>query len=119
MQSLAQTVDAYLAEVPVERLPALKNLRALIRKIAPTAQEKIMHGMPCYTLGEEIFCGFASQKHYMALYVCDDTVDKYRGQLAKLNCGKGCIRFRKWENLPLDAIEAILSDTAKLRLAGK
>lgn len=119
MQSKAQTVDAYLAEAPAERHPALTSLRALIRKIAPTAEEAMMYGLPGYKLGEEIFCGFASQKHYMALYVCEDIVDKYHDQLGKLNCGKGCIRFRKWEDLPLDAIEGILRDTAKRRQAGR
>lgn len=118
MQSQAQTVDAYLAEVPPKRLAALQSLRALIRKIAPAAREKILYGMPCYTLDEEIYCGFASQKQYMALYVCADTVDQYRDQLGKLNCGKGCIRFHKWEDLPLKAIEGILRDTAKLHQAG-
>ncbi|CAN5827885.1 DUF1801 domain-containing protein [soil metagenome] len=119
MQSQAKTVDAYLAELPDDRRTALSTLRALIKKIAPTATESMMYGMPGFSLGQDTLCGLASQKHYMALYICDGTVDKYRADLGKLNCGKGCIRFRKWEDLPLGAIKGILQDTAKLRLAGK
>jgi uncharacterized protein YdhG (YjbR/CyaY superfamily) len=115
MQSKAETVDEYLDEIPEDRRSALGILRRLILEIAPTAQETMLYGMPAYLLGET-FCAFASQKHYMALYCCDDLVDQYRPRLGKLNCGKGCIRFRKLNDLPMDVISSLLNEVAELRM---
>ncbi len=115
MQSKAKTVDEYLAEIPAERRTALSTLRTLIKSSAPNAEEGMLYGVPTYTL-EELFCSFASQKHYMALYCCDDIPEKYRSQLGQLNCGKSCIRFRRLEELPLEVISALLRDVANLRM---
>jgi len=118
MQSKAKTVDEYLDEIPEDRRCALADLRRIIRSIAPAAMEVMLYGMPAYVL-DEPFCAFASQKHYMALYCCDDLVDQYRPRLSKLNCGKGCIRFRKIEDLPMPVISSLLSEVAKARTKKK
>ena len=62
--------------------------------------------------------GLASQKHYMAFYSCDEVMDKSRSALANLNCGKGCIRFRRLEDLPLEVISNMLRDVAEARTTG-
>lgn len=117
MQSKAKTVDEYLAELPEDRRRALATLRKLIKKTAPAAREEMQYGMPAYTLGAG-FCAIASQKHYMALYSCDHAVvEKYRGALGKLDCGKGCIRFRRIEQLPMEVISELLREVAALRMA--
>ena len=119
MKSKAATVSEYLKEVPDERRPALTKLRAMIRKAAPDATEAIEFGMASYRLGEMLF-GLASQKNHMALYCCEtDVVEAYRDGLGKLDCGKGCIRFKKLEQVPLDVIEKILHAAADRRRRGK
>jgi uncharacterized protein YdhG (YjbR/CyaY superfamily) len=115
MKSQATTVAAYLEELPEDRRQALAELRAMIRKIAPEAKEGIRYGMASYTQGELLFA-LGSQKAYMALYVCDhEVVNAHRDRLGKLNCGKGCIRFRKLSDLPLDAVTDLLKEAAKRR----
>jgi len=113
MQSKATSAKEYLAELPEDRRAALTKIRALVRKTAPAAKEGIQYGMIAYTIGE-LLCGLASQKQYMAVYCCSEVVDKHRSRLGKLNCGKGCIRFRKLEDLPLDAVSDILAETAQM-----
>lgn len=54
----------------------------------------------------------------MALYCCDVLLEQYRPQLGKLSCGKGCIRFRKLEDLPMDVISSLLKELAKRRMKG-
>jgi uncharacterized protein YdhG (YjbR/CyaY superfamily) len=117
MQSKAATVDRYFAELPEERRVALSTLRKLIKEIAPRAVESMMYGMAGYTL-DGPFCALAAQKHYMALYCCDELVEKFRPQLGRLDCGKGCIRFRRIEALPLDVIAELLRAVAERRTAG-
>jgi uncharacterized protein YdhG (YjbR/CyaY superfamily) len=118
MQSKATTVQAYLEELPEDRRKALSKLRTLIRKIAPDAVEGMQYGMASYSIGEILF-GLASQKAHMALYVCSDVVDAHREGLGKLKCGKGCIRFRNLDDLPLDVVSAILKEAHAQRKAGE
>ena len=115
MKSNATTVPEYLADLPADRQTALKKVRSLIRKTVPEAQETMQHGMAAYELNG-LLCALASQKNHMAVYVCDpEVVDAHRDALGKLNSGKGCIRFRKLEELPLDAISEILKEAAMKR----
>ena len=117
MKSTATTVPEYLAELPADRQTALNKVRSLIRKAVPKAKESMQYGMPAYELNG-LVCGLASQKNYMALYVCEpEIVDAHRDALGKLNCGKGCIRFRNLDELPLDAITKILKEAAVKRSA--
>jgi uncharacterized protein YdhG (YjbR/CyaY superfamily) len=119
VQSKATTVDAYLDEAPKERRAALDTLRQLIRKLAPKAVESMQYGMATYHVNDGMACALASQKQYMALYVGGDgPLDNHRAALGKLNCGKGCIRFKKLEDLPLDTITAILKEVFRQRKAG-
>jgi uncharacterized protein YdhG (YjbR/CyaY superfamily) len=118
MQSKATTVEAYLKELPEERRRVMKQLRGLVRKSAPAATECMRYGMPCYELGE-LLCAMAAQKGYYALYVGDGKlVDRFRPQLSKLSVGKGCIRFKKLEELPLDVVGQLLSEAASRRTRG-
>lgn len=95
------TVDEYIAAADEERRPTLEALRALVREAAPDAQEEIRHGMPYYGLHGDLVA-FAAQKRYFSFYVMSGgaTVAPYREALGKLDCGKGCIRFRSLDQVP-------------------
>jgi len=134
MQSKAQTVEQYLAELPPDRRAALSALRAVIlANIDPLYVEGMGYGMAGYSVPHSIyppgyhcnpklplpFAGFASQKHYMSLYLCglytqfDDGAASgatrwFREAWAKtgkkLDMGKGCVRFKSLDDLALDVI---------------
>ena len=87
----------------------------MIREAAPNAVEDIQYGMISYAQGE-MLCALASQKNHMTLYVCDPpVVDAHRVGLGKLNCGKGCIRFKRLDDLPLEVVRDILREAAQRR----
>jgi uncharacterized protein YdhG (YjbR/CyaY superfamily) len=112
MTSKAATISEYLEELPPDRRAALGQLRFLIHRIAPKTVEAMKYGLPSF--GE--LCALASQKNYMALYVCEsDIVKAHLAQLGKVSCGKGCIRFKRIDDLNLSAVESILKDVLKLR----
>ena len=115
MTSKAATITEYLEELPVDRRAALSELRALIRRVAPNTVEAMKYGLPSF--GE--LCAMASQKNYMALYVCEsDIVKAHFERLGKVSCGKGCIRFKRLADLNLDVVESILGEILKLREQG-
>jgi len=112
VNSNAKTVSAYRKALPADRRKALSRLRAIIRKAAPGVKENMKYGMPYYETGGPLVA-LAAQKHYLALYLCEpDLIEKYVARLGRTNCGKGCIRFRKLEDLALPAVTQLLAEAA-------
>ena len=112
MQDCAVTVDEYIAAAEPDRREALRALREVIRDAAPQARDEIRHKMPYYVYHGDLVA-FAAQKSHFSVYVMGDTrLTEHRDALGKLDCGKGCIRFKKLEELPLDVLREIVRDTA-------
>ncbi|MEX0642525.1 MAG: DUF1801 domain-containing protein [Pirellulales bacterium] len=128
MQSKASTVAEYLAELPADRRIALQAIRTTILANLPAGYEEGMqYGMIGYFVPHSVyppgyhcdprqplpFVGLASQKHYMALYLfciySDPTLEVWFREAwiktgKKLDMGKSCIRFRKFDDVPLKVI---------------
>ena len=115
MQSKAATISEYLEELPPDRRSALNELRSLIHRVAPGTVEAMQYGLPAF--GD--LCAMASQKNYLALYVCEsDVVAAHLPELGKVSCGKGCIRFKRLDDLNLNAVESILREVLERRKQG-
>jgi uncharacterized protein YdhG (YjbR/CyaY superfamily) len=106
-------VDEYLKKLEPRRSAALGELRALILEEAPEAVETMKYRMPTYEFGSGILCAFASQKRYMSLYMETEAVKDHRAELGGLDVGKSCIRFRTFEQLPVDTVRAMLQETVE------
>jgi uncharacterized protein YdhG (YjbR/CyaY superfamily) len=115
MSGQAQSVDEYLENLVPERRAALTEVRKLVRTTVPYAEETLKYRMPTYEYADGALCAFASQKQYMSLYMDTELVEKHREELAGLDVGKSCIRFRKLEKLPLDTVRTILQETVAKR----
>ena len=130
--SNATTVDAYLAELPPERREVIRSVRDVVRKNLPKGyQERMNWGMISYELpldrypgtynGQPLnYAALAAQKNYFALYlplVYQDAEQAawLKGEFEKagkkLDMGKSCLRFRRAEDLPLDAIGKVIAST--------
>jgi hypothetical protein len=58
--------------------------------------------------------GFASQKHFISLYILrTDVMDAHRDLLKgkRVSCGKGAIRYSKPERIDFQVVEMILKAT--------
>jgi hypothetical protein len=128
MTSKAQTVDAYLAELPEDRRSALQAVRDVIRRNLDAGYEEgIQYGMIGYYVPHRIyppgyhcdprqplpFAGLASQKNHMSIYMMclygDPKQEEwFRAEWArsgkKLDKGKSCIRFKRLDDLALEVI---------------
>ncbi|MGW1410828.1 iron chaperone [Streptomyces sp. NPDC002403] len=113
VQSQAEDVDGYLAEVPEERKEAMTRLRELCRAELPGFTEVMAYGMPAYErdgIGE---IAFASQKQYISFYLLrSDVRETFTERLAGLDMGKGCLRFRKPEKIDFVLLRDLLRATA-------
>jgi uncharacterized protein YdhG (YjbR/CyaY superfamily) len=110
---MIEEVDQYLEKLDPQRRAALSQVRSLILETVPDAVETMKYRMPTYGYGEAILCAFASQKHYMSLYLETRIMDRHREELQDLDLGKSCIRFKKVEQLPLDRIRTMLEETVQ------
>ncbi len=112
MQSTAPTVDAYLDEVPAPRRAVLTAIRDLCRHYLPDYEEGMRYGMPSYARGGVVEIAFASQKQYLAIYgLKSEALAAVRDAFAGASIGKGCIRYRKPEQVDLDAVARLLQAT--------
>lgn len=106
-----KTVDEYIARAPAEMQRTLEALRALIKKVAPAADERISYGMPFYDYkGRLVY--FASMKGYIGLYIPPPIIADHAAELRKYTTTKSAI------HLPADKIPAALVKkliTARMR----
>ncbi|GAA4744397.1 iron chaperone [Flavisolibacter ginsenosidimutans] len=133
MTSTAKTPADYIASLPEERKGAMQKLRDTIAKNLPKGFEETMtYGMigfvvphskypagyhcdPKLPLG---FVNIGSQKNYIVLHhlgLYGDTVllnwftEEYpKYSKTKLDMGKGCVRFKKPEQIPYELIAELM-----------
>ena len=116
MQSSAKTVPAYLKEAPEGRKAALKQLRDLCRATLTGFKESMNYGGPCYSRNGVTEVGFASQKHFIALYILRTDVmnaHRYLLNIPGVTLGKGCIRYSKPEKIDFKVVEKMLKATVE------
>ena len=116
MQSKAESVTAYLEEVPAERKEALTRLRDLCRTALKGFDETMEYGMPSYSRNGKLEVAFASQKNYISLYILkQDVMDAHKEKVAGkgISFGKGCIRYSKPERIDFKIVEEMLVATEK------
>lgn len=132
MQSSARTIQDYLNELPEERKTAfLRICNCFLNNIPPGFEEQMSYGMLGYVVPHSIypngyhcnpklplpFINIGSQKNFIALYhlgiyadpkLLEWFVSEYpKHSNQKLDIGKGCIRFKKLDQIPFDLIEEL------------
>ncbi len=63
-----ESVAAYIGAQPVAKRPALRRVRAAIRKALPSAQETVSYGIPAYRADGKTVIYFAAWKDHYSLY---------------------------------------------------
>lgn len=103
----AVTVDDYIQQSPEAARKKLTDLRVLIRKLVPEAEEKISYGMPCFYLNGNLVY-FAAHAAHIGLYPTPSGITAFRKELAGYECSKGAIQFPMEKALPVGLISRIV-----------
>jgi uncharacterized protein YdhG (YjbR/CyaY superfamily) len=112
MPTKFQTVDDYISTFPPKTRKALNQIRSVIRKAAPTAEEAISYNMPAFKLdGMLVWC--AGYKEHIGLYPRPDVIQVFKKELTSYKLSKGTIQFPLDQPLPVDLISRIV----KFRIA--
>ena len=125
----AETPAEYIDMLEEPRKSDIRELDALIRKLAPKLEPHLASGMLAYgryhykgkskgTEGEWFHIGLASNKRYISLYVMAANADGYlaesfKDKLPKADIGRSCVRFKRLSDLDLKALNELISQGAK------
>ena len=103
-------VDDYMSALPEDRRAAMEQLRDTIRAAAPDATEAIAYNMPAFRLGGRFFLSYeAFKRHYSLFPWTDAMVNEMGDALEPYAVGKGTLRFRANQPIPLDLVTRIVA----------
>lgn len=134
MATKATTVSEYLDEVEDERKEVFTKIFQTIKNNIPEGfDDTIQHGMISFVVPHSIYpdgyhcnkkqalplMSIASQKnaislHHMGLYA-DENLSKWFSEQyikqckSKLDMGKGCVRFKKMDDIPFNLIKELVA----------
>ena len=98
-------VEEYYAALPRERRERLKTIRRCFVSAVDGVSETLRYKMPAFEKNEN-WVSLANQKHYISIYFCDEALTaEIRRKHPELNIGKGCVRVRDTQELPMEALK--------------
>ena len=128
------SVVEYLSAIPSEQKPYVEKVRkAILSQLDKGFEECINYGMIGYVVPKSLypegyhcdpklplpFAGLAAQKnsinlYHMGIYADDHLLKWFQAEYAKqckfkLDMGKSCIRWKKYEDIPYKLIEELFS----------
>ena len=134
MKIEANSPDEYVEKVPEERRPSFERLRETVLDHLPEGFEEVMsYGMIGYVVPHSLypdgyhctpalplpFMNIANQKNFIAFYhmgiyaepeLLEWFLSEYKAlNLRKLDMGKSCMRFKKWEEIPFELIGQLVT----------
>lgn len=104
-------IDDYIAQCPLEHQEKLNELRDIIKKAAPKAEEKISWAMPTFYLNGNVV-HFALAKKHIGLYPGGSGVSEFEDRIQEYVHSKGAIQFPLDKPLP----KKLISDIVKFRV---
>jgi uncharacterized protein YdhG (YjbR/CyaY superfamily) len=114
-----KSVKEYIASKPKDVRVVLEQVRRIIRKAIPAAEEVISYQIPAYRLNGRRALYFAGWKEHFSLYPLNDAlVAAFKDELSSYKLSKGTVRFPLSEPVPVRLIERIAKFRAKQTLTG-
>jgi uncharacterized protein YdhG (YjbR/CyaY superfamily) len=105
------TVAEYIAAAPLEGQPHLRRLRAILKSIAPDADEVIKWGAPFYVNPRFVF-SFSAFKNHCVFAPTAATLAAFSKELAKHETTKNYLKIPYDKPVP----EALIRRIAKYRV---
>jgi len=113
-----KTVDEFIAAAPRELRSKLKKLRAVIRKTAPEAEERISYGIPYYGYKGRL-AYFRHSTHHIGLYVPPPVIQEQASELKGYETATATVRFPLDKKLPVALIRKLIKSRMKKNEEGK
>lgn len=116
MMRKAKTVEAYIKAAPASVQGKLKELRMIIRKTVPLAEERISYCMPYYHYKGRL-AYFAVFKKHMSLFIPTPVIEEHQRNLKNYETTKATVHFSFDKPLPVALIKKLVAARMKMNEA--
>lgn len=100
-------MDEYILQFPKEIQDVLKQIRQIVRDLAPFAEETINYGIPTFRLNGNLV-HFAAFKKHIGFYPTPSGITHFKKELSQYETAKGSIKFPFDKPIPFDLITKIV-----------
>ena len=100
-------IDDYISTFPKETQIILEEVRSVIRKAAPGAEESISYAIPTFKLNGNLV-HFAAFKNHIGFYPTPTGIEEFDKELSVYKQGKGSVQFPIDKPMPLELISKIV-----------
>jgi uncharacterized protein YdhG (YjbR/CyaY superfamily) len=102
------TVDEYLSALPRDVRTALQKIRTQVKKLVPSATEKISYGMPTF-FTHRALVGYAAHTGHCSFYPWSGvTLKQFTKELSGFETSAGTVRFTVDRPIPAALIKKIV-----------
>ncbi|HEY0751580.1 MAG TPA: DUF1801 domain-containing protein [Chitinophagaceae bacterium] len=108
MQKKPKDIDDYISGFEGNVKAKLEEIRAIIRKAAPTATETISYSMPAFKMNK-VLVYFAGYNHHIGFYPTPSAIEKFAKELTGYTTSKGAVQFPIDQTLPKQLIQDMVS----------
>ena len=106
------TVDQYIRSLPPQSKEKIIELRQLIKKAAPDAEELISYNMPSFNYyGRLVY--YAAFRSHIGFYPMASGISIFQDQIQKYKWAKGSVQFPIDQSLPAALISKIIKYRVK------
>ncbi|MCH5687406.1 DUF1801 domain-containing protein [Niabella sp. W65] len=101
-----QNIDEYHSAFPGEMQQRLQQVRSIIKKIAPEAEEVISYQIPAFKIGKKFLIYYAAFAKHLTLSSpwSQALLQRFEADLKGLKVSKSAIQFPNDKPLPLQLI---------------
>jgi uncharacterized protein YdhG (YjbR/CyaY superfamily) len=104
--SKPKTIDEYIADAPEQGREKLREIRALLKEVAPNATEAIKWSYPVLEQ-ERILFSFSAFKDHLNFMPTRSTLDQFKDELRDHKTGRDTIQFPYNKPLPKSLIQKL------------
>jgi len=103
-----KTVNEYLRALSSNSRNKLKQIRELVKKEVPKADELISYNMPAFKLNGKILVYYAAFKNHIGFFPTSTPIAALKKELIGYKTSKGTIQFPLDKPLPIELIKKIV-----------
>ena len=104
-----KNIDDYISGFPEHIQKGLGQIRAVVKKVSPKAEEAISYGIPAFNLNGRYLVYFAGYKKHIGLYPVPSGNKLFEKDFAPYNTtGKGTIQFPLDKPIPISLVTKIV-----------
>lgn len=115
MAAKPNNINDYIAGFPMQSRKLLRQMKAVIKKAAPKAEEVISYGMPAFKF-HGLLVWFAAHSKHIGFYPKTSAIQAFKKDIAKFKNAKGSVQFPLDKPLPSVLIKKIIQYRVKENL---